>query len=391
MYNNQADIDIKPLVDLIRSNWKYIVLIFITTQLTILFVGLIDFQNPAYQNSDFHKYLQMANTSPSISEDVIRPFVYRIIIPFVVGLLPLDVHHSFLLLNNISLVFLPVILFLFLLDHNISSITSLLFTICFQLNRYIFQFNAWNYFQVSDTCSLAILFLSFLLLKRNNWIVLFLLIPLGVLVKEYVLIFIPAGLFILLDSGADKKNYVRYFVLSILSISIFIIIRKIIISEGGESLFVQYTTQVIYYSKPILLIKRFIIPFTPFGLMPILFYKDLFSFFRKNKHFLVYAITVIIISFFGEPERLMTPLFAVYFLFIADLYQSISIGFKKEYTIYLGILIFIISFIASFYHIWGIVLLPNKEVSEIFTVCTNLAIVVIFYILKISKIRLKLS
>ncbi len=193
--------------------------------------------------------------------------------------LPFSIPTNFYFLNHFCINLLSIYVFTFLLDNNVSVKLSLLLTIVFQLNKYFFLFNIWNYFQVGDVISLGILFLSFLLLKHKNWISLFLDLSNNVLIKEYVRFFLKAGFVFLYLEKTSAKNYIVYFIISLCSILVYVLIRMIIISEGGESLFVQYTTQVIYFSKPILLIKRFIIPFTPFGLIPLIFYKELIGFF----------------------------------------------------------------------------------------------------------------
>ena len=202
-------------------------------------------------------------------------------------------------------------------------------------------------------------------------------------VKEYVIIVLPAGLYYLLKEKAHKKDLFILSAIGLISFSVFIVLRMLIISEGGESLFVQYTTQVIYYSKPILLLKRFIVPFTPFGLIPIIFYKELFAFFKQNSAFLVYTITVVLISFFGEPERLMAPLAAIYFLFLASLFKNLLLGVndKKLKTVSI-ILIFTISFFATFYHLWGIIKLPSRDFTMTLTVISNLIMAVVFFAMK---------
>lgn len=378
-----------PISKVIRTNWKYLILILLLTEILILLTNKIDYLNPIYSNADFNKYIEMAKASPQLSNEVIRPFVYRIIVPWIVGQLPISTINGFYLINNFALFFLAVSVFIFLLDFNVEIKTAFILTITFQLNRYFFLYNTWNYFQTCDVISLSILFISFILLKRKNWIVLFLIFPLSVLIKEYVLMFIPAGFVYLYVKKESLKNFLIYSILSITSIVIYFLIRKLIISEGGESLYTQYTTQVIYFSKPDLLIKRFIVPFTPFGLIPIIFVKETVKFFKKYFYLLIYTLTVIVLSFFGEPERLMAPLSLVLLLYLSEIFTNIiKLSLNKNYNkIYLTIF-FTIVFIASFYHIWGIIKLPSKEFSMIFTITVNILMTIFFLTFKnISKLK----
>ena len=371
------------------SKKKHILILFLFTILAIFLSGSIDFKNNSYSNMDMNKYISMAKASPEIETNIIRPFVYRIAIPWLAGLLPFSIPTSFFILNSISLFLLSIVFYLFLLEYKTDEKLALIITIIFQFNRYFFQFLGWNYFQVSDTLSLTFLFYSFILLKHRNFVGLFFIMVFGVLVKEYMLIFIPAGFALLFERKLIKKEVLLFSIISFASVLTFWGIRKLIPTEGGESLFIQYTTQLIYYSEPILLIKRFIIPFSPFGLLPLLFYKDLFYFFQKKRDLFIYTLTVIVLSFFGESERLMAPLAPIYFLFIAEL---ITKYFLTEPNAVLKnkliIILIAAAFFTSFYHLWGVVKLPNEYYSMISTSVFTIVVTFVFLIKLIEKMRI---
>ena len=224
---------------------KHIVLLSMVAILSILLSGSIDYQNSSYSNMDFNKYISMAEASPEIEANIIRPFVYRIAMPWLAGILPFSIPTSFLILNSISLFLLSIAFYLFLLEYKTDENLALVITIIFQFNRYFFQFLGWNYFQVSDTLSLTFLFYSFLLLRNKNFIGLFFIMVFGVLVKEYMLIFIPAGFALLVEKDVNKKKLLFFSIISIVSVLTFWGVRKAIPTEGGESLFIQYTTQLL--------------------------------------------------------------------------------------------------------------------------------------------------
>jgi len=371
---------------------KHIVILFLVTVLSILLSGSIDYSDSSYSNMDMNKYISMAEASPGIETNIIRPFVYRIATPWLAGILPFSIPTSFLIINSISLFLLSIIFYLFLLEYKTDENLALVITIIFQFNRYFFQFLGWNYFQVSDTLSLTFLFYSFILLRNKNFVGLFFIMVFGVLVKEYMLIFIPAGFVLLFERGLNKKELLFFSIISIVSFLTFWGIRKVIPTEGGESLFIQYTTQLVYYSKPSLLIKRFIIPFSPFGLLPFLFYKDIFHFFQKNKHLFIYFVTVIVLSFFGESERLMAPLAPIYFLFIAKLIQKYLVKDSEEvFKNRLIISLMVFAFLTSFYHLWGVIKLPNEYYSMITTLVFTIVATLIFMKQLIFKNRLPID
>ena len=361
-------------------NGKHLLILIFVTLLVMIFSGSINFNDPQYSNVDLHKYIAMAEASPGFDTNVMKPFVFRIAIPWVAGLLPFSIPTNFYLINIFALIVLSLSFYTFLIEFGVEKNLSLIITIIFQLNKYFFIFLAWNYFQVSDALSLALLFYSFIIIRRKNFTQLLFIMLFSVLIKEYILFIIPAGLFYYYTNSPNRKNLIYFGIISFLSISVFVIIRLLISSEGGESLFIQYTTQVIYYSKPSLLIKRFIIPFTPFGLLPLIFYKDLISFFKIHNEFLIYTITIILLSFFGEPERLMEPLASIYYLFVAVLIKNYLLdgAFKIRNNRSL-LYIIIASFMTSFYHLWGRITLPGEAYSIASTIFFTLLVSFIFF------------
>lgn len=370
---------------------KHFLTIVSVTFFVMIFSGTIDYTNIQYSNADLNKYISMAEAFPGLDNNVIKPFVYRIAVPWIAGLLPFSVSANFYIINSFALLALSLSFYFFLKEFGIEKNLSLFITIIFQLNKYFFVFLAWNYFQASDALSLSILFYSFILIKRKKLVQLLFVMTFSVLIKEYILFIIPAGIFYYCRNSQNRKNLFYFGIISGLSILIFILIRLLIPSESGESLFVQYTTQLIYYSKPVLLLKRFVIPFTPFGLLPLIFYKDLVAFFKTNKEFLIYSITIILLSFFGEPERLIEPLAPVYYLFIAELINKYLLGkslaleiLKNKNLLY----ILISSFLVSFYHLWGRLMLPNETYSIVSTIFFTLFISIVFY--RSKKLRLNL-
>ncbi|MCP5061533.1 MAG: hypothetical protein GY936_03610 [Ignavibacteriae bacterium] len=357
----------------------------------ILLSGQVKYWLPENSNMDLNKYLSMAEAFPNLNTTIIKPFVYRIIAPWLAGSLPFAIPVNFYLLNFIFLILFSFVFLKFLIEHKIDSTIALVLTISFQLNRYFFQFLSWNYFHLTDTLSYVILFYSFILLRNKKWLQLFLLLPLGILIKEYVILIIPVGYAYLLLQKPSRDEIIKFSILTILMVVVFLGIRFLIKAESGESLFTQYFTQVVYYSNPIALIKRFIIPFTPFGLLPIIFYKEVYNFFVKYKYLFIYFLSVLAITFFGEPERLIAPLAPIYFTFIGFLLQSIFDKGKyfhsKRFTF---AVIIVLSFLSSFYHLWGIIKLPSSTFTIISTIILSVTIL-LFFVLLNKKVQLNIS
>ncbi|MEE9429576.1 MAG: hypothetical protein V3V16_00950 [Melioribacteraceae bacterium] len=370
---------------------KQLLILLATAIASMLLSGQVEFWLPENSHMDLNKYFGMAEAFPSLNTNIVKPFVFRIISPWLAGSLPFSIPINFYILNFISLILFSFVFFLFLIEHKIDSTIALALTICFQLNRYFFQFLSWDYFHLTDSLSYVILFSSFILLRKKKWLPLFLILPLGILVKEYVVLIIPVGYAYLFLHKSSKNEIIKFSILTFLMAIVFLGIRVLIKAESGESLFSQYITQVVYYSNPIALLKRFIVPFTPFGLLPIIFYKDIYRFFVKHKYLFVYFLSVLAITFFGEPERLIAPLAPIHFTFLGFLLQNtFSNGhyfYSKKVTL---ITIIGLSFLSSFYHLWGIVKFPNSTFTIISTILLSVT-TVLFFIFLNRKNQIKID
>ena len=358
---------------------KHLLIIAVVTVFVLFFTGQINYHLPKYQASDLHKYFAMAETSPELNLNIIKPFAYRILVPWIAGLLPFSIPVNFFLLNIVFLFLLPIVFYSVLTEFNLSRNVALLLTITFQMNRYFFQFLSWNYFQTCDTIALTVLFASFIFIKRKNWTALFLILPLSILAKEYALIILPAGLYYFLIQQRDKKQIFLFLFLSFFTVAVYFLIRLLLSVNQGADLLTQYTTIEFYYSRPMLFLKKYVASFIPFGLLPVIFYKELINFFKKYPFLFVYSLTAVVISYFGEAERMMAPLAVAYYFFIGYLLNKrFDIKENNFWRNKIFILIIVISFLSSFYHLWGIVQLPNKYWSGASTIIFSAAIAVVF-------------
>jgi hypothetical protein len=86
--------------------------------LIILSKGRIDFASPLFADWDLDSYRLMAIASPHLAEDAIAPFCYRLLGPYLVGLLPLPDSLAFWLLNSLACLALALLFFQFLIDQN---------------------------------------------------------------------------------------------------------------------------------------------------------------------------------------------------------------------------------------------------------------------------------
>jgi hypothetical protein len=83
--------------------------------------GMIPFESAQYAGFDLHDYRFIAQAAPRLSPEASAPFAYRILGPYVVGLLPLPDPLAFRIVTSIACLALVILLYKFLMDEGIES------------------------------------------------------------------------------------------------------------------------------------------------------------------------------------------------------------------------------------------------------------------------------
>lgn len=370
------------------KNAKYLSWLYIIALVSIFLSGRIQFWMPDYSNMDFVKYKTMAEASPEISSDIIQPFAYRILAPWFAGLFPVQVEITFYILNIIALLLLVFLFYKFLIENNIEYRISFALTAAFIFNRYFFQFLAWDYFHLTDTLIICAIIIFLINLYRKNWFYIILISVIAVLIKETILIMLPVAFVYLYMTNTKLKEYLWITLVSIITFGIFISLRLFIITPGGESLWTQFSTGLVYFLTPESFVKKIVLAFIPFGFIPLFYYKNSYNFLRINSHYLLLLVIVFLLSFFGDAERLMMPFAPVYFVLIGYIIQQyITEQVDKSKLRKFLLHIMLLAFFSSFYHLWGIVKLPSSLFSLISALILSAITVYLFW--NIERIHTK--
>ncbi|GBD91069.1 hypothetical protein BMS3Abin04_01793 [bacterium BMS3Abin04] len=367
-----------------RDFTQYKIYLLLITVAAILWAGKIQYSLPQYANIDLAKYREMALASPGLNLTIPHPYVYRLFAPWLAGLFPINIDLSFYLLNSVSLIALAFVFFRILSFHGFDEKLSLFITSAFVFNRYFFQFLAFDYYQLSDTVAYFLLFSSFLLMAEKRWTLFGMTLILGILTREAALLIIPVGYVYLYEKRFDKKDFLWLTIYSLLAIFIFLVIRVLIPNTSQENYFTQITYGLSSFFSYQALTKRFLIPITPFMVIPFIFLKDFYDYFKKHFYLIILFIFVAISSMFGNDfERLMTAASPVFYLFLAYIISKyLNSNLPKSFTVTFYALTILTVLFSSLYHLWGIIRLPSREITMQVTLLSDLLMFIIFMVLK---------
>lgn len=340
---------------------------------------------------DQNYYRQMAESSPSINLNIPHFFAHRILPPWLAGIMPCDIVSGFRILNFIFLLLYVYTFYFFLLEINLKKSTAFFLTFTFLFNRYFFQEQSWNYFQLTDIISNTIIFISLIAIKRGLYVLIGVLFIIGVLSKQTVLVIIPVGLVFLLQSKKNFKDFLKFGIALFPGIVIFFLIRILMKIPGTEKFFSEIFAEFYKFAQPVVWIKTIIIPFLPFSLLPFIFYREFINFCKNNLYLLTLLIFIILTTIVGYGfERLMIPAAPAFYAFIGILIEKLFI--QKNYeTKILKYLLVIIIFLNSFHHLWGLIKLPNAETTIIFSIILLATTTAIFIYQKIKYTKIKYS
>lgn len=333
----------------------------------VLYFGRIDFNADLYWDWDLWSYRDMAASAPGISSQIEQPFAYRVLGPYLAGLLNGSGFWGFYTLTIAGSVGLAVIYCQYLRHMGIDSSVALFTLLLFVLNKYFFGFNVWNYHHLNDVLSLIYLVVIMWSMLSHRWVITAAIFLLGAFTRETILLMAPVIFVFLVEEEKWKEHWRRAALAILPGLLCFSILRLLISHSGGDGLvraFLEHSTKLldieVWYR---LLINSFV----PVSLLPLVFLRETREFFRGRKHLLVFMALVFVSTLFGvNNERLMAPASVVYYWMIAVIIQD---RFGTNWR--LLSLLAAAAAVASTHHNIGAFTLPDRNATIVTSVAAT--------------------
>lgn len=358
-------------------DFRNLAILFFTTILSSVYYGKINYTVAPYATQDLSWYLRMAVASPNLDPGVTQPFAFRILPPFLVGLLPISEPLGFLILSIVFSICVACLFYYMLRYVGISSNVSLVVVILALLNRYVFGVVLWNYFHVGVILSLAFVIILFLAMWENRWFVFGVALALGIMTREIAILMVPVAFIYLIERKQLSLRWRQVAAAILPGLVIFVLIRLFVPIGGGTSLL---EALAIYSSKlytPESLFRGLINTFLPFTLIPLIFFRTTLEFFGNRKYLLMYLAVVYLSTTFGSnEERLVAPTFIVFFMLLGVILDSARAN-KWTFSILLAA-----GFLSSLHHTMGIWLLPDAWWTRTFVFGSAICVTLYMYFLK---------
>lgn len=359
---------------------KYLLLVGAVTCFLLYSYGTIRYTDPSYATWDLHDYRAMANVSPGLTTDAAQPFIYRILGPYIAGLLPLPLDTSFALVTYVAAICLMIIFYLYLCALNVRPGTAALGAIFFALNKYLFGFPVWNFFQSNDILSGIELVLLLWMMMRRRWPWFGLVLFLGGLTRESAMLMIPVAGIFLFETRAEKNEWYKLLASVLPGVTAVLLFHLVVHPVRGNDLFQAF----VEYSGKLLLpetwFRLLINAFLPFSLVPVIYYEETRRYFRERKFAGAFFILVLLSTFFGyNDERLMAPAFIVFYPLLATIID------RHFYQSVLMIIVLIATALLSNLHHLYARFLISREFSIILSILSLVVVSISVVVFKLTE------
>jgi hypothetical protein len=318
----------------VKNNPLWLVLL--GTALMIFLSGTIPYTTLPFSHWDLLNYRNMAQAAPGIDLSVCPPYTYRILGPYLIGLVPISDVHAFYWAAVILSFVLVAAYYSLACRLGLSRGIAALVTVLFTMNRYFFGFTVWDFFQIDDLISEVLLVLLFISMLQGKWLRYSLLLAAGALTRETVFIIVPTTLVHLWENKKLKTSFLSLVGATAPGLLIFIGLRILLKStctdheaglpqSGAEYYGWAFLHYLRHFFAPETIFRRLVNAFAPFSLLPMVFLGQTRDFILKNKYLAVFYILVLAATLFGgDYERLMAPSFIVFYYFLGSTIQKTS-------------------------------------------------------------------
>jgi hypothetical protein len=361
----------------------HVLLLIAAAAVMIYLYGHVHYTVEPFRSMDLYYYRRMAQASPGLAGDIPLPFAYRLLGPWIAGLLPGSDPAGFLAITIIVSLLIPVLLYRFLVEFGIERSSAFVAALLFVFNKHLFGSSTWNFFQVKDSIGLICIAGCFIAMLRGNWPLFSLALLAGALSGEAPLIMAPVLLAYLVERRRPGSEW-RWAILSLLpGIAGFFLLRLLVPAHGGTGLVESF----LYYSKKLryalVWVGLFANPFVPLVLLPLIHTRDAWDFVVKNRYLAVCFVLVFFSTLFGSNnERLMAPGFIAVYAFIGIVAEKYWRGRPR-------VLLVIVAacFLASGHYLLArYPLLPGRATTRAIAAFTTIAVTAASYLSSRSQV-----
>jgi len=204
---------------------------FVCLVLLFLFTAKLTIDHPDFnQPWDHHKYIAMAEQPFDFH---LAPFCWRVLVPLLAWMLPLNTVSSFMVLSFAGLWGTAVFLYLLLRRAGFSGALSYGGMVLFLSMGWAARYNIHDFWLVDPVALMFITACLWSLLARKNILFAFLLTA-GVTAKESVIFVAPLYYTLNAERLFDRKKLLHLIIIVLPAVTVLILLRMLIVQGNGD-------------------------------------------------------------------------------------------------------------------------------------------------------------
>lgn len=357
-------------------SWRPLAALLLATGGLIFLYGQIEYLVEPYASWDLYHYRQITAAAPQLTGAVQQPFAFRLLGPYLAGLLPLPDAAAYGLLTVVAALALAGLTYRFFLASNLTPTAAALAVFLFVCNKHLFGFLVWDFFALNDTLTLIFLVILLWALQQQRWPLFALAFALSLAARETALILLPTALVFLLERPAPQPAPGRLFAMhgralvlaALPGLLIFGLIRLFVEHTGGLGLFEQLARTAPKLLLPETWLRLLINAFLPVSFLPLIYWRQVIAFLHSRRYLLVYLALVLASAAFGyDNERLMAPAAPVFYLIIGLILDHALAQQRQQRWLFA-----VAGIAASFQHLIGRFPLPSSAWTMILSLGATL-------------------
>jgi hypothetical protein len=364
---------------------KKLAVLLVVTIVMVFLYGRIDYTIAPYNTWDLASYRVMADAAPRIAAEVCQPPAYRLLGPYLAGLLPLPDPAAFYLLSVLASIALVLLAYRLFVELGLTPVVAVLTVVLFTFNRFWFGLTIWNFFQLNDLLSLIWIVLSFLAMFRRRWGLFGAVLLLGAFTRETALLMIPVAFVYLWERKELRGQWLRLALAAVPAVIAFVLIRALVPAPCGKSLLTQLAAHSASILSPEKIFRLTIYSYAPFSLLPLVFFGTTLAYFKQRPHAFTLLALVFLSTLFGLSfdERLMAPAFvALYALIGLVMQQAVDDG---RAGVPLLVAAVAGAFLASLHHTVARFPLPGREWTLVLSMGSLVVVTAIALIYRLRR------
>ena len=308
-------------------------------------------------------YWPMADAAPGLDLSQPQPYVFRVLGPWLAGVVPGPAPRAFYALVVAASVALATLMYAVLRADGRTERAAALTVVLLAANPYLFGFNVFNHFHLDDVLAQLSVGAALLALWQRRYAWMGAALAVGVLAREPAVLFVPVAAVALWERGRLRSDGARVAAALVPVAVLFAAPRLLFAPTGGPDLAQTFANASGKASDALTWFRLLVNAWAPaVALLPV-WPREAIAYLRGHLHLVALGALVLASAFFGgDQERLVQPAIWAFYPLAAALVERHVAGRRAAEALMLAA-----ALLTSLHHLTARFPLPSKSLKGALT------------------------